>query len=273
MPFYRSDYHNLHYITVGDRTRPPLLLLHGFLGNHQDFTTVTATLSQSFYCILPDLPGHGKTQTEPNGYTFAATATTLVALLTQLNLQPSKLLGYSMGGRIALYLTCQFPQYFSAVVLESASPGLQSPTAQKERARWDDAIARKIETTPLPQFLNQWYQHPMFANLQQYPERYNNMLHRRQKNQPTEVANALRGLSTGRQPSLWQALPHIQQPLLLLVGALDSKFVSISQEMANTTESDRPLAINVLKNCGHNVHLEEPEQYAQIVTNFLKPAS
>jgi len=271
MPYLKAQQHHLHYTTTGDKNYPPLLLLHGFLGSQQDFSEIVPRLSEQFYCIVPDLPGHGNTQTHEGGYTFEATAKALLNLLDSLNTQQTHLLGYSMGGRLALYLTCFFPERFGRVVLESASPGLKTAEARQARVLKDEAIAQQLETTALPDFMAQWYRNPLFASLKKHPEAFATMLQRRHNNNPAELAAALRGLSTGRQPSLWTALPEIRTPLLLLVGELDRKFVALNREMvAHCSQNQKSQAVfHVVADYGHNIHLETPGLYLQRVISFL----
>ena len=272
MPFLNSEYHKLHYATIGNPENSAVLMLHGFLGSHQDFEPVLLTLSQHFYCVIPDLPGHGQTVTASNGYTFSAIAQTLLKLLDNLQIDRAHLLGYSMGGRLALYTLCTFPERFTRTVLESASPGLKTAQERAERQKRDWAIAHQLETIPLHSFLSHWYQNPLFNSLKNHPAHYQAMLNRRQRNHPSELASALRGFSTGVQPSLWNRLSEMGQPLLFIAGALDCKFVALAQEMLRTcrqnvvTQAD----IKVCQGCGHNIHLEAPDRYAQVVVDAFQ---
>ncbi len=271
MPFISTAHHTLHYITKGEPINPPILMLHGFLGSHKDFEPLLGALSYHFYCIVLDLPGHGQTQANLNSYTFSKTAESLLTLLNHFGIQQTHLLGYSMGGRLALYLACNFPDRFTRIVLESASPGLKTAEEREKRIERDDAIAHRIETTPLSAFLTQWYQNPLFGSLQNYPQAYAAMIQRRMDNSPTELAKALRGFSTGRQSSLWEKLPSVKVPLLLIVGSRDPKFIAINREMhsvsVKTAVSNIELEIVAL--CGHNAHLELPSQYLESVVLFL----
>ncbi|MEO1619510.1 MAG: 2-succinyl-6-hydroxy-2,4-cyclohexadiene-1-carboxylate synthase [Cyanobacteria bacterium J06632_3] len=274
MPFLQTAHHRLHYVTAGNCTHPSLLLLHGFLGSHQDFLPLLPIFSQYFYCIVPDLPGHGQTQTALDGYTFEETANSLLSLLRHFNIEQTHLLGYSMGGRLALYLVCEFPDYFVRVVLESASPGLKTAEERAKRREWDSAIAHRLQTMPLRTFLDQWYRNPLFASLHHHPDKYADMLQRRMQNNADELAKALQGLGTGEMRSLWPDLgkmhASISQPMLLVVGSLDSKFVSINREMAATL-GQRCAQLTVVENCGHNLHLEAPVTYSRRVLRFLMP--
>ena len=267
MPFIFTEHHKLHYKTIGSPENPALLMLHGFLGSGQDFGLVLSKLSQHFYCIAPDLPGHGQTLTQTDNYRFVKTTQTLLSLIDSLKIEQVYLLGYSMGGRLALYSAYHFPERFIRVILESASPGLKTEQERQERVKKDWAIAQQIETTPLPEFLAHWYKNPLFHSLKTHPELYQAMLMRRQNNHSTELANALRGFSTGNQPALWKNLSKIKTPLLLLVGDHDKKFVSIAREIAEVCPQNSA-TVKIFSSCGHNVHLESPGQYVQSVVQF-----
>ncbi len=272
MPHLKQQNHTLHYVAAGNPSHPPLLMLHGFLGSHQDFSTVLPALSHSFYCIIPDFPGHGKTLTNPDCYTFPIAAQAFVNLLDHLDIVKAHLLGYSMGGRLALYLVCQWPERFASVALESASPGLETAEQRRLRVEKDEAIARKLETLPLSDFLSQWYQNPLFDSLKNYPKQFQAMLRRRQNNRPAELACALRSLGTGRQPSLWAKLAQAECPLLLLVGEKDEKFVAIARKIMSMSSKKSDTTLAVVKDCGHNIHLESPDGYSQQVSDFIRAA-
>ena len=122
------DNFKFHYSFRGNRAKPLILFLHGFMGDNKEFNEIISLLSDQFFSLTVDLPGHGKTRVlgGEKCYMMSNTAEALINLLDQLNVKKCFLVGYSMGGRLALYLNLHFPQYFSKVVIESASPGLKT---------------------------------------------------------------------------------------------------------------------------------------------------
>ncbi|MBW4474865.1 MAG: 2-succinyl-6-hydroxy-2,4-cyclohexadiene-1-carboxylate synthase [Stenomitos rutilans HA7619-LM2] len=251
----------------GRRDRPTILFLHGFMGNHADFDTAIAHLASHFCCITVDLPGHGQTIVEGDAelYTLPQTAKAIVTWLDQLQISHCFLVGYSMGGRLALYLALHFPQRFPKVVLESASPGLKTDAERTARLEHDRSLADQLEAD-FPSFLSHWYSQPLFQALRHQPA-FDQLQARRSQNNPLELAKALRFFSTGLQPSLWEWLPHHTQSLLLLVGASDRKFCATNQAMAN----DCPMAqLRIVPMCGHVIHLEQPHAFATSVQAFLQ---
>lgn len=255
-----------HYQITGNRPLPVVVFLHGFLGSHRDFATTIEQLSTEFCCLSIDLPGHGQTRVSGSGnqYDMATTATALAELLQTLEISQAFLVGYSMGGRLALYLALHYPQQFSRVILESASPGLDSEVERQQRSQRDWQLADQLEAD-FARFLQQWYEQPLFHSLRHHPD-FPRMLHQRAQNNPAELANSLRYLSTGQQPSLWPSLKTLEQPLLLLVGEQDSKFLRLNQAMVDHCPRAQ---LTIVPDCGHVIHWEQPERFTQIVREFL----
>ncbi len=261
------DKFKFQYSLRGNRDKPLILFLHGFMGDSNDFNEVISLLSDQFCCLTVDLPGHGKTRIlgGEECYTMSNTAHALIHLLEQLNVKQCFLVGYSMGGRLALYLTLHFPERFSKVVLESASPGLKTKRDQLERRQRDLELAHKLETSDFSSFLSSWYNQSLFASLENHPA-FELLIASRLINNPFELAKSLRNLSIGCQPSLWDKLKQNRNPLLLLVGEYDAKFLAINSEMAGLCKSVR---LEMVNNCGHNIHFENPKKFVENVQKFL----
>jgi 2-succinyl-6-hydroxy-2,4-cyclohexadiene-1-carboxylate synthase len=249
------------YRLDGHYRYPKLFLLHGFLGSRQDFKLLVSQLSTEFSCLSVDLPGHGETQIfDSSGYGMAVIAQGLIQLIQELDFAPCYLMGYSMGGRLALYLACCFPQYFSGVLLESASPGLETVIERTERKKKDEALALSLETDLWPDFVRRWYDQPLFSTLRSHPG-FEALIQSRYQNRPDELARSLRGMGTGVQPSLWETLCYLKMPLTLVVGTLDSKFMTINQAMADRCPSAQLVTIPA----GHVAHFEAPALFTEVL--------
>jgi 2-succinyl-6-hydroxy-2,4-cyclohexadiene-1-carboxylate synthase len=242
----------------------PILFLHGFMGDRHDFSDVIERLSNRFCCLSLDLPGHGQNIGLDNSqYRLTETAKSVIDLLDQLCIQQCFLVGYSMGGRLALYLTVHFPDRFLKVVLESASPGLKTEAERQERVRRDRQLAARLETEDFAEFLESWYAQPLWRSTKLDLQTLRN---RRLQNQPLELSKSLRGMGTGVQPSLWQELAQMRVPLFLVVGQWDEKFVGINQEMRSICQMAQ---LTVMPECGHNVHWEQPQAFGKRLRSFL----
>ncbi len=247
----------------------PLVLLHGFTGSSVNWEGVTAVLAPHFRVITLDLLGHGRTDSpsDPARYRMERAAADLIALLDTLGVEKSALLGYSMGGRLALYTAVHHPRRISRLILESAAPGLANKTERSERRRRDNTLANRIEQEGIPAFVDFWENLGLWQSQKQLSAEMRLALRRqRLQNNPVGLANSLRGMGTGVQPSLWPRLGELKMPILLLTGALDEKFVNINRQMA----AQIPTAhLEIVANAGHTIHLERPSTFQNLVLSFL----
>ena len=91
-------------------------------------------------------------------------------------------------------------------------------------------------------------------------------MHRqRLQNNATGLAQSLRGVGTGVQPSLYAQLPALHMPVLLIAGELDTKFTSIAIRMAHALPQSQ---LHIIPAAGHTVHLEQPQLFTSLVGDF-----
>jgi len=178
------------------------------------------------------------------------------------------LLGYSMGGRLALYYALQFPENIKGLVLVGASPGLSTEQERKVRQQQDQKLADKILSIGLEAFLEEWSQKPIIASQSNIHSGFLEQM-RQQKRQlnPEGLANSLRGMGTGEMPNLWDALPSLHIPTLLITGEHDAKFHGIAGKMVKAL----PYATHqIIPDVGHAAHLEAPETFANLFMTFYQ---
>ncbi|MBV6623818.1 MAG: 2-succinyl-6-hydroxy-2,4-cyclohexadiene-1-carboxylate synthase [Rivularia sp. (in: Bacteria)] len=260
----------LNYCFSGKPDKPLILFLHGFMGNIHEFDEAISLLTDEFYCLNIDLPGHGKTNIlDDDCYKMPQIADALINLLDELQIERCFLVGYSMGGRLALYLTLKFPQRFHKIILESASPGLASDKERLERVKRDEQIARKlarsIQRDDFRKFLDNWYNQQIFGNIKNHPH-FEQMIENRLQNNPVKLAKSLRLMGTGIQPSLWDKLKENKIPILLLVGENDKKFVEINRKMIAVNHL---CELQIVDNAAHNIHLEQTSVYVRNIQDFF----
>jgi 2-succinyl-6-hydroxy-2,4-cyclohexadiene-1-carboxylate synthase len=247
----------------------PLLLLHGFTGSSANWSSLIPAFSERHRVIAVDLLGHGRTDApaDENRYSMEQVAADLETLMIALNAIPAHVLGYSMGGRLALYLALTRPQLARSLILESASPGLESEEERADRQKSDEQLAGWIEANAVAAFVDHWERLPLFAGQRELPADVRAALReQRLRNRPRGLANSLRGMGTGAQPSLWIRLEELSMPVLLLTGAKDEKFLAINQRMAQLIPR---ATLDVIDGAGHTVHLERPMAFIDVVRHFL----
>ncbi|RMH68632.1 MAG: 2-succinyl-6-hydroxy-2,4-cyclohexadiene-1-carboxylate synthase [Gemmatimonadetes bacterium] len=256
----------LYYDTTGNPNNPAILFLHGFMGRGTDWRDISTQLADNFYGVMVDLPGHGQTTLDDHHlFTMENSTKLLVNLLDTLGLPAVHLAGYSMGGRLALYVALHHLHRVKTLVLESASPGLKTAAERHQRRAHDAHLAQKLETIDFTQFLTEWYHLPLWDSLREHP-RFNEIRAKKLQNQPHLLAKSLREMGTGVQPSLWEKWAAYRGKTVLITGGRDSKFSHIAQEMVTRN----PQAVHrLVPTCGHNVHVENPAEFLHILRAAL----
>lgn len=246
-------------------TGTPLLLLHGFTGSAANWTGLFTQFNSQHTVYAPDLPGHGATRVPPAHFSMQAAAADLAALIDQVIGEPVHLLGYSMGGRLALFLSLHHPGRVRSLTLESASPGLADSAERAARRKQDEALAARLEREGLDRFISEWTHLPLFAT--QTLAQKAALAELRRSGSVEGWAASLRGMGTGAQPSLWDRLAEIDLPTHLIVGEHDRKFRSIAVAMRARLSN---AALSVVTGAGHTVHVEQPDDYARLVLAWLR---
>ncbi len=257
---------DLNYEISGDRRSPAVLFLHGFMGSSADWREVMAALGDRI-CIAVDLPGHGvSVGKSQDAYTIEGTTRAVIRTLDDLRVFRPVVAGYSMGGRLALYLALRYPERCAGLLLESASPGLESASERAARRAADESKAWRLESGDFEAFLRDWYAQPLFASLARDEDLLYRTIEARRRNDPGELARSLRGMGTGSQPSLWGELEGLAVPALAVAGKLDEKYTALSSRMAGINPR---IESAVVLGAGHTVHAEAPAEYAVLLASFL----
>jgi 2-succinyl-6-hydroxy-2,4-cyclohexadiene-1-carboxylate synthase len=234
---------------------PDLVLLHGFTQTGRSWQPVGHALGARYRALAPDLPGHGAFA-HRRPATFAACD----AYLRVLAERPLTLVGYSMGGRVALHAALGLGSRLSRLVLVGVSPGIADPAERTARRADDEALARRIETLGISAFAREWGAQPLFDGM---PRGVADVVTAdRLRNTAPGLAAALRGLGSGVMPSLWDRLGQLTVQVDLVVGERDAKFRSIAERMASRLPDAR---LHVLAGAGHAAHLEAPDALVELL--------
>jgi len=239
-----------------------IVALHGFTGESADFDLIRGHLPASRAFHAPDLPGHGSLRhlRALRDYSIEAhlTLITEAATTTQVTL-----VGYSLGGRLALHWALAHPERVARLILIGASPGLATAAEREERRLGDATLADFIRTRGLDAFFKYWHNQTFFQPLLRLPEeRLRPILERRHRNDPEGLALSLDNIGTGSLPSLWPRLRELRCPVDLVTGEHDVKFTRLAHEMGAHLPKAR---ISVIEDAGHAVHLERPGDVAMLL--------
>jgi 2-succinyl-6-hydroxy-2,4-cyclohexadiene-1-carboxylate synthase len=252
----------------GDGSGPPLLLLHGFTRDHREWEPLLPCFD-SYRTIRVDLIGHGKSDSpsDVTRYSMADAVDDLMALLHHLDIERTALLGYSLGGRVALHLAAEAPELLWALVIESASPGIEDLGARDARAAGDEQLALSIERDGVEAFVERWQSQSLFASQSRLAADVLEWQKRqRLDNSARGLANSLRGMGAGAQEYLLPRMAAIDVPALFIAGDLDEHYAKLAARMA----SEVPAAdCRIIEGAGHTTHLEQPEAFAAAAGEFL----
>ncbi|MEC1612892.1 2-succinyl-6-hydroxy-2,4-cyclohexadiene-1-carboxylate synthase [Bacillus mojavensis] len=260
----------VRYAVTDDRSNAfdAVVCLHGFTGSKESWAFLDQLLPDS-RVIKIDCLGHGESDAPLNGkrYSTSRQVSDLAEIFDHLKLHKVKLIGYSMGGRLAYSFAMTYPERISALVLESTTPGLKTLGERKERILRDRKLADFILRDGIKAFVDYWEGIPLFSTQQRLAEDVRQGIRSgRLRNNNTGLANSLIGMGTGSQPSWWSRLKEIAAPVLLICGEWDEKFCAINQEVHKKLPSSR---IEIVPEAGHTVHVEQPHFFGKIVSEFL----
>jgi 2-succinyl-6-hydroxy-2,4-cyclohexadiene-1-carboxylate synthase len=249
---------------------PDVLLLHGFTGSGRGMAGVAAGLRDAWRTLRLDLPGHGRSEA-PHAvaaYAMPSCVAQVVAALDALGARRPHLVGYSMGGRVALALAAAAPERFASATLIGASAGIADPRERAARRSADEALARRIESEGIAAFVGHWMSLPLLASQRRRlaPAQLAEARAERLANAPHGLANSLRGMGAGAQPPLHARLPDVDLPVLLAVGSEDAKFRAIAGDLAGRLPDARIVEV---PDAGHAAHLENPRFVVAAVRAFL----
>ena len=220
--------------------------LHGAAGSFQDWEPLHRDLSLPVHAI--DLWRFFDNQS-PSLFEAGNT-------LSQQAEQGDLILGYSMGGRLALHALLCEPEKWRGAIIISAHPGLSENQDERLASdrRWSE-----LALHDWPRFLDQWNSQGILKG--SLPE-----LRHAPKEDQSQVARSFLHWSLGTQDNLRPRLAEIICPVLWLTGQSDSKFTQLAVECVPVIPHAQH---DILPGCGHRLPWEAPDLFLSAVETFL----
>jgi 2-succinyl-6-hydroxy-2,4-cyclohexadiene-1-carboxylate synthase len=268
MPILEGADVRLNYFVEGDG--PAVTLMHGFTQSGRSWREVIATMPAGWRWIVPDLRGHGETRIQPGApCTMDACTADLEMLWDHLGIDRTHLVGYSMGGRLALNVAARRPERLISLLTVGAHAGLEGE-ARESRRQGDEALAQRIEKDGLEAFINYWTALPLFAGLERRGPSFVAQVHaERMRNTTAGLAASLRGMGAGEMEPLWDQLGRVMLPSTFVAGQLDHGYVASARRLASIVPNSR---VEIVLRAGHAVHQERPEAFARVLAAHLAAA-
>ncbi len=250
--------------------KPTILFIHGFTGSSKDWDQIISKIDKDFSCFAIDLIGHGKSSSpkDINHYEIDSMTEQIKSILGKLKLGKVIIAGYSMGGRVSLNFAARFPQSVSGLILESTTAGIKNDQERLTRYENDKILSEKILNNGIEEFVQHWINLPIFESQKSLSsEKQNKIRENKLQNNVRGLANSLIGFGAGKMIPLWEELGKFDFPVLLITGELDKKYCQLNHEMAKRLPKSE---LRIVKDAGHNIHLEKPAEFVILVSRFLR---
>ena len=250
-----------------DTDKPDLVMLHGFMGSGRSFRFNIPLMKSYCNPITIDLLGYGQSDGAQylDRLNLKYQLSDLQLILKNIPAEKPYVLGYSMGGRLALRYALAYPASISGLVLESTNYGMENQNKIKQRKQLDEKRATAIEQD-FKSFLNRWEKLPLFRNEALPNKQKNHYAAIQRKQNPRQMANSLRGFGTAQMPSAKNKLDRLEPRVLLLAGEHDEKYTNIMEEMHQLIPEN---TYAIIKGAGHRVHLDKPNLHSKTIKKFI----
>lgn len=235
----------------------PVVLVHGFTQSGRAWAGLAEGLSRHHTVITVDAPGHGGSSGARADLAGGAD------MMVEAAGGPAAWVGYSMGGRYALHAALRHPRAVTRLVLVSATAGIDDAGERATRRRDDAALAARVESEGVEDFLRWWLDRPLFSTLPSEAAALDSRL----GSTAAGLAASLRLAGTGTQEPLWSAIGALEMPVLVVAGERDPTYLAHAHRMIGSIGENAALA--VVAGAGHACHLERPDAFLEAVGPFL----
>ena len=225
-----------------------MIALHGFLGQAKDWETLLPADARK----IDWLP-----MIEPREDILPF----LADEITNLAPDGDTLVGYSMGGRMALLMIARHPTKFQRAVIISASPGLREDEDRSSRNQSDARWARRFTSGEWDLLMADWNAQPVFASDLPHPLAREEADYDRQK-----LAWAVEYGSVAHQPDLREALREATIPILWVAGENDRKYADLAEECAALNPK---FELAILPRVGHRAPWTAPSEFRAALASFI----
>ncbi|MCB9077354.1 MAG: alpha/beta hydrolase [Anaerolineaceae bacterium] len=246
----------IHYRRTGG-DKPPLLLLHGLLGNGACWTPLARALERDYDVVMPDARGHGRSSAPLHGYRYEDHAGDVIALIQRLELSAPILLGHSMGGMTAAVVASRAAPLIRGVVL--ADPTFLS--LQRQRDVCDSDVAEQHR-----RLLSQ-DQAEVLAQLRSRHTRRSPELVELIASARLQTRLSAFDVLIPPNPDYHRLVRAIAVPILLVIGDAGVVSLETARELQRLNSH---LRVELVPDAGHGVHYDQPERFQAVVQPFLR---
>ena len=241
---------------------PVAVLLHGFTQNRHCWGEFADELASTHSVWAVDLPGHGDSGFDEA--TFEEAATLTAGAVASIASPVDLLIGYSLGGRLALRVGVDYANVIRRLVVIGATAGISDPDGRADRIANDRQLADRLRNSSPEEFLDFWLNLPLFAGM---PEARQYRAERLQ-DWGSGIAETLLYRGAGSMEPLWDRLHELTMPTLIIAGENDPKFTDLGHRLVHAIGAHASYAS--IQGAGHACHLESPEQTVEAISHWTR---
>jgi len=250
LPLLRRSGVGIHYDVHGEHSeRPPLLLSHGFSASAHMWDANVPALCDERRVVTWDMRGHARSEAPPSAgeYSVEQSVGDMCALLDVLGSPRAVLGGMSLGGYLSLAFHLRHPERVAALILVDTGPGFRRDEPREEWNAFAERRAAALERDGVSALSpgREVAEHPDAAGL----------------------AHTARRVMAQFDASVIDSLPSIGVPTLVVVGSLDTNFLSAAEYMAAKIPGARKV---VLEGAGHAANIDAAEAFNAAAGEFLQ---
>ncbi|MFT5434676.1 MAG: 2-succinyl-6-hydroxy-2,4-cyclohexadiene-1-carboxylate synthase [Myxococcota bacterium] len=242
----------------------PVVLIHGFTGSPASWDSVVeglngVDLDLATWVSRVGLPGHGG-RAAPSS--LADSDAAIAAVIDA----PALLVGYSLGGRLALHYALKHPAQVRGLLLFGARPGLPDDSARDARAEADRQLAIRLREDGLEAFADRWETLPLLRPRTASCAAITKTRAIRRSHDAPGLASALEVFSPGRLPDLWPRLGELIAPATWVAGTEDADYMSMMRRAASHCSRGD---FESVPGAGHDVLTDSPVQVADLICKYV----
>ena len=249
----------MQHIYIGDEGKGfPLILIHGFLGSSKMWEPQINFFKNHFRVITPDLPGFGKSNKAESHNSIQSIANLLMDCLEEKKIDKFYLLGHSMGGMIVQEMAKEYGNKIVKLICYSTGPRGEMPGRFESVDQSRENLKKKGLEITAKNIAKTWF-------VRKENAKYFDICIEAGKQTSTKAADD--ALIAFKNWNGVDTLKNIKNETLIVWGDQDKSY---NLEQIKTLEkSIKKSKLVIFKNCAHNVHLEQPDQFNNAIKNFL----
>jgi aminoacrylate hydrolase len=253
---------SLHYEVLGNRSKPPVLLISGLGGAGSTWGSQVERFAKDYFVVLPDQRGTGRSSRSSGGYTIDQLGADMASLLQSLNLGPVHIIGSSTGGAIGQAMALNHPEIVRSLTMSSSFARFDAYVKREfdlRRKLTSDADIKTIYSCYAIFLFS-----PKYAS--DHPEKVQAWIDLASERE-LEREVSLKRIDMIAAHNTLARLRSIQTPSLVLCGDQDlctPRHLSeeIAREIANAK-------LAIFEGGGHMIHFEQEEKFFNVVHTFI----